>query len=304
MRLLRVGQGWIRGIWFSAGGESIVVADGTERHTKRLHWHDLHLARPIRLWEVPVGEFVLAPNLSAVAQLEMEFRPSEWEGALQVRNVEHPEDGSMRVQLRATLSCLAFSPDSQVLFVGCYRIDEAYEPECEIRRFDRTTESLLPALPVRRPVRTLTMTRRGDRLITGGDDNRVRIWQYPEHQQLAEWPHKNSIHQVVLSPDERILASVAGRSAALWDMTENRQIVRLTTHGAPVNDLAFSVDGRTLATACLDGTVRLWDAFTGRQRQAFDWNIGRTGAVAFSRDGLTIAAGGEQGRVVIWDADA
>src|SRR5262249_55559211 len=109
---------------------------------------------------------------------------------------------------------------------------------------------------------------------------------------------------VVLSPDERVLASVAGRSAALWDMNENRQIVRLTTHAAPVNDLAFSADGHTLATACLDGAVRLWDVSAGQQRQAVDWNIGPAGAVAFSRDGMTIAAGGEQGRVVIWDLDA
>jgi WD40 repeat protein len=304
MKLLRFGRNWIRGLWFSPDGGTLIAVEGTERYPIRLHWLDLHRGESIRTWSIPCGEFALSADFLTIAQMEMETRPTDWEGALFIRSVEDPDAESPRAQLRATLSSLAFSPDGQMLLVACYQVDESFEPECEIRRFDRKTSSYLTPLAVRSPVKAMAMTRRGDRLITGGADNRVRIWQYPEHQQLGEWPHKNMIHQVVLSPDERILASVAGRSAALWDMKDNRQIVRLTTHAAPVNDLAFSADGRTLATACLDGTVRLWDVATGQQRQAFDWNIGQAGAVAFSYDGLTIAAGGQQGRVVIWDVDA
>jgi WD40 repeat protein len=304
MRLLQVGQDWIRRILFTSDGETIIVADGTERHNLRLHWHHLRDAKTARTWPIPLNDFALSPDFSVVAQPEMEVLLTGWEEALHIRNLHSPDTAIWRIPLRSAISSLAFSPDGQTLFIGCFRMDESYEPECEIRRYDLQNEIELPQLPARAKVKAITMTRRGDRLITGGDDNRVRIWQYPEHQQLAEWPHKNSIHHVVLSPDERILASVAGRSAALWDMNENRQIVRLTTHAAPVSDLAFSADGRTLATACLDGAMRLWDVATGQQRQAFDWNIGRAGAVAFSQDGLTIAAGGEQGRVVIWDVDA
>lgn len=304
MQLIHFGERWIRALWFSGDGGTLIVAEGTERYARRLHWHDLHQGKAIRTWTIPCGEFALTPDFSTVVQIEMDVRQSDWEGALHIRSVGAPESESVRAQLRATLSCLTFSPDGQMLLVACYQIDEAYEPECEIRRFDRTKSEYQPPLAVHSPVKAMTMTRRGDRLITGGADNRVRIWQYPEHQQLAEWPHKNMIHQVALAPNERILAAVAGRSAALWDMNENLQIVRLKTHAAPVSDLAFAPDGRTLATACLDGTVRLWDTSTGQQRQTFDWQIGPAGAVAFSHDGLTIAAGGDLGRVVIWDVDA
>jgi WD40 repeat protein len=249
-------------------------------------------------------DFAVSPDFSVVAQVELDLLHSGWEDRLHVRPLDATNGGWFRVPQRGLISGLAFSPDSQTLFIGSYQMNESYEPDCEIRRIDRRTNSEMSPLLVNAQVRVITMTRPGDQLVTGGADNRVRIWQYPDHEQLAEWPHKNEIHQVLLSPDERVLASVAGRSAALWDMQENRQIVRLTTHAAPVNDVAFAADGRTLATACNDGTVRLWDVGTGQQRQAFDWNIGPAGAVAFSHDGLTIAAGGEQGRVVIWDVDA
>jgi len=302
MRLLRVGQDWIRKTWFTADGDTIIVAEGNERHTARLHWHSLRDAKTTRTWRIPQSEFALSPDCSMIAQVEMEM--PGWVEALHVRKLDRPDAGSMRIPLRWGVSSLAFSSDGQTLFTASFRIDESYEPEGEIRCLELSTETEIRVVRTNAQMKAMTMTRRGDRLVTGGADNRVRIWKYPEHHQLAEWPHKNSIHQVVLSPDEQILASVAGRSAALWDMAENRQIVRLPTHAAPVNDAAFSVDGHTLATACDDGTVRLWDVGTGKQRQAFDWQIGRTGAVAFSRDGLTMAAGGEQGRVVIWDVDA
>jgi WD40 repeat protein len=305
MRLLSVGSDWIRGLWFAEDGETIVVADGTERQAKWLHWYSLHEAKTTQDWRIPFGDFAVAPDFSVVAQVEMQMQPTGWEDeCVRIRNFGYIEADGVRVPLNRTLSSLAFSADGQTLLLGCFRMHDSYEPECEIQRFDVTNESCLSPLTVGVRVKAMTMTRSGNRLITGSEDNRVRIWQYPEHQELAEWRHKNMIHRVVLSPDERVLAAAAGRSAALLDIQKNCEIVRFKTHPAPVNDIAYSADGGTLATACNDGTVRLWDVSTGKQRQAFDWNIGRTGAVVFARDGLTIAAGGEHGRVVIWDVDA
>ena len=65
---------------------------------------------------------------------------------------------------------------------------------------------------------------------------------------------------------------------------------------------AFSPDGRTLATASNDGTVKFFDAATGKERAAFDWRLGRMSALAFAPDGMTAAAAGERG-IVVWDLD-
>src|SRR5262249_30673599 len=88
--------------------------------------------------------------------------------------------------------------------------------------------------------------------------------------------------------------------------------------GGTVNGVAFSPDGRLLATACADGLLRVREADTGQDVRLVRAHspIGRTarapdqlhvlagaGAVAYSRDGRWLATGGADGVVRTWDAE-
>ncbi|BCM94372.1 hypothetical protein IAD21_06279 [Abditibacteriota bacterium] len=68
-----------------------------------------------------------------------------------------------------------------------------------------------------------------------------------------------------------------------------------------INDLAFSPDGKTLASAGNDGTVKLWETSTGAVQTTIEGGLGRVFAVAYSPDGASIATGSISGPVKLWD---
>ncbi|KAJ6436219.1 Ankyrin repeat-containing domain protein [Purpureocillium lavendulum] len=85
-----------------------------------------------------------------------------------------------------------------------------------------------------------------------------------------------------------------------WDA--HRQT--LEGHDGPFTAIAFSPDGKMLASASFDDTMRLWDMGTGTPRQTLKSHGGPVMVIALSPDGKIVALASHDGTLRLWDVAA
>jgi len=99
-----------------------------------------------------------------------------------------------------------------------------------------------------------------------------------------------------------MVVAAPGGSPASSSLTL-KEIKRLE-HSDPVLSVAFSPDGRLLASGSWDRTIRLWDVGTGQVVRTLSGHTGWVRSVAFSPDGRLLASGSRDRTIRLWDVEA
>jgi WD40 repeat protein len=122
-----------------------------------------------------------------------------------------------------------------------------------------------------------------------------------------------------LSPDGRLVALggivfptvpegiLLDPTIRVYELSTGRAVATMKGHEETTLGLAFSPDGRLLASGsggpywANDCTVRIWDVATGRELRRFEGHRGAVTAVAFTPDGRSVVSGSEDATALVWD---
>jgi uncharacterized protein with WD repeat len=164
-------------------------------------------------------------------------------------------------------------------------------------------------------VNTVVFSPDGKLLASASGGHTVRLWDTATGAVLQTLEgHTVSVSAVAFSSDGKLLASVSHDcTARLWDTATGARLWDAATRVALqtpegyiiwVKAVAFSPDGKLLASASDDCTVRLWDTATGAALQTLEGHTDWTNAVAFSPDSKLLASASYDCTVRLWDTAA
>jgi WD40 repeat protein len=162
-------------------------------------------------------------------------------------------------------------------------------------------------------VNCLAISPDGKSIISGGSDQTIKIWCFGLSDErsidylVSLKAHQLAVNGIAFNPIEGEVkfASVSSdRLVILWGMESKTPLSILSNHTQAVKTLAFSPDGKLLATAGDDGLIVIWDLDNRKLARTISAHRWMISSLSFLADGATLISASWDGNVKFWDVNS
>jgi len=243
-----------------------------------------------------------------------------------------------RLQCKASIASLSFSPDGTRLAVGPMGalpievwdvakvekllsieksglsfVSVAFSPdgnaiaaasaEALIRTWDAKTGAALRTLRAYgKPITDLAFSADGTRLASAGRDRNLKVWTLSGDTRVDVLTgHTHPIRHLAASPKGARLATAGFDGTRLWDLANAAAPTLLPPSGKRVDSVEFAPDGAHFALARDGGPIEIWDLGKFEKTRELSGAVTRTDALAFARDGRLLISLSSGPPVTVWD---
>jgi WD40 repeat protein len=243
-----------------------------------------------------VKTIAISPHLPIVATGSEDTTIRLW-------NIDTGAEIGLLTGHQKSVDSIAFHPHQSGLLVSGDRAGQI-----KLWQVDRS-EELMAINSQQAKVNCLAISPDGRSIISGGSDKTIKIWLLGltddrSIDNIATLKaHQLAVNGVAFNPieGEVAFASVSSdRRVMLWRMESKTPLNIFNTHTQAVKTLAFSPDGKLLATAGDDGLILIWDVDSRKLVQTLSAHRWTISALSFSADGNTLISASWDGNIKFW----
>jgi WD40 repeat protein len=287
--MLRGHRGWVSSVCFSPDGKRLLSTSND--HT-------------LRVWDTTTGEAlaVLTGHTGVVVRAGYTadgatILSGSRDGSIRLWDARAVENSGILRGHTTFVYGVAFHPDGERVASASW--------DGTVRIWNATTGRQLALLKHEdRAIVTSVAFHPSGEILATRSRRAVRLWDVSSGREIHRWNvrgHGYIDSRLAFSArGDRLAVGCEGGAIRVWDTHSHRELYVLREHEMEHCDVAFSPDGRWLASVA-GNAVHVWDAAGGKKVQTLEGHTGNGHAVAFNSNGTRLASGATDGTVRLWD---